>query len=335
MNKLLAFLLFMASQVCVFANSAQPGIWSSGGFGHFHLLFPEDSAAKGKISMAYEKVLIDIYPGFAVVKGTYRMKNLSDKKLKFRAGYPLKSTGDHEIDAFLINYNPDKLEVFRILFDGTELPHKVVSDSGQNSIDPQVWYTWQNTFQPGQEHEYQVYFIVALKEGYVRLGYSKHTTIPFIYITESGNTWLNPIGKAEIMVRFRSGLSSKVVEGIWPQSGLSGNGNDLLYFSFSNLIPTAKDNLVLTMDFEIPEGFNIRTVVNSAGKYYNDIDKLDIPVDAATWEPLSVKDFRYQAEKAQSSRSAIILGVVLVLGFGIVALVILAVMKIYRVLIRK
>lgn len=334
--KRLIFLIFTAIVINQLpGNSAQPGIWSSGGFGHFHLLFPQDSLAKGKVKMVYEKVLIDIHSGFAVVKGTYRMKNLSDIKLKFRAGYPLKSTGHHEIDAFLINYNPDKLEAFRILFDGRELTHKIVSDSGYSSTDPQVWYTWENTFLPGQEHEYQVYFMVALKEGAVRLGYSKHKMIPFIYITESGNTWLNPIGKAEIMVRFRNGLSNKVLDGIWPESGLRGNGNDMLYYSFTDLMPTAKDNLVLTMDLEIPEGFNFGTAVNDAGKHYNDLDKLEIPGDAETWAPLDVKDFRYQAENANSTDSSIILGVVLALGFGIVALVIFAVVKVYRLLIRN
>ena len=333
--KRLIFLIFTAIVINQLpGNSAQPGIWSSGGFGHFELLFPEDSAARGKIKMTSEQVYIDIYKGFAVVKGVYHMKNLSANTLKFRAGYPLHSQGKHEIESFITEYNPDRLDAFSVRFDKKLIHHQLFPDSSENSYRPQVWYIWENTFSPNQEHEYTVHFIVEIKESSMRKGYGKRQTYPFIYITESGSTWLNPIGKADIMVRLMDGLKMENVEGVWPQVALRTNGTNAFYYGFQELMPLSEHNLVLALDFDLASDFSIKTVVANANVYFKKLDFLTIPADVKSWEACNIKDFR-ELKSSGIQLNDIIGFLPLVLGFAILGLVIFGITKVYKALMAK
>ncbi|PHK03737.1 hypothetical protein VF10_38295, partial [Nostoc linckia z13] len=70
------------------ANAAQPGIWNAGGK-VFTMLYPEDSLSFKKVQMQQERIYIQLYKGFAVVKGTYIFKNTSNENLQFKMGYPV------------------------------------------------------------------------------------------------------------------------------------------------------------------------------------------------------------------------------------------------------
>ena len=80
------FLIFYGN--ILHANATQPGIWSAGGT-TFTMLYPEDSATFKKVQMQSEQIFIQLYKGFAVVKGVYFFKNHSNEKLNFKMGYPV------------------------------------------------------------------------------------------------------------------------------------------------------------------------------------------------------------------------------------------------------
>lgn len=82
------FLITIASSQKVFANAAQPGVWNAGGT-VFTMLYPQDSLTFKKVQMQEERIYIQLYKGYAVVKGEYIFKNTTSEKLNFKMGYPV------------------------------------------------------------------------------------------------------------------------------------------------------------------------------------------------------------------------------------------------------
>ena len=70
------------------SNISQPGIYNADGMA-FSMLFQEDSLSYKKVQMQEEKIYIQLYKSFAVVKGTYKMVNTSNENLSFKMGYPI------------------------------------------------------------------------------------------------------------------------------------------------------------------------------------------------------------------------------------------------------
>jgi hypothetical protein len=92
----LSIILFFVPFVML-GNAAMPGMWSTGHGGRFIPLFKEDSVHLGKIQMQRELVLINLYPGFAAVKGEYWMYNTTDKPVTMRVGYPINGKYEAEM----------------------------------------------------------------------------------------------------------------------------------------------------------------------------------------------------------------------------------------------
>jgi hypothetical protein len=84
--------LFCILPLKAFSNAAQPGFWNAGGTGTFSLLYPQDLEQFQKIQMVKEKVSIQLYKGYAVVKGEYWMYNDTKDSIRINVGYPLNSS---------------------------------------------------------------------------------------------------------------------------------------------------------------------------------------------------------------------------------------------------
>ena len=67
-------LIVLLGSLFLVSNSAQPGVWNAGGSGSFTLLYPEDSIANKKNQMKSEDIFMQLYKGFAIVKGNYYFK---------------------------------------------------------------------------------------------------------------------------------------------------------------------------------------------------------------------------------------------------------------------
>ena len=94
MKKIIQITLLLLLPFLAFSNAAQPGFWNAGGTGNFSLLYPEDSASYQKIQMVKELVAIQLYRGYAVVKGQYWMYNDTEEEVNIKVGYPLNAHFD-------------------------------------------------------------------------------------------------------------------------------------------------------------------------------------------------------------------------------------------------
>ena len=84
-KKIILINLLVFISTSLFANVAQPGLWGCGGAGSFSLLFEGDSNAYQKVQMQKERVSIQLYKGYAVVKGEYWMFNHSAEDIIMNA----------------------------------------------------------------------------------------------------------------------------------------------------------------------------------------------------------------------------------------------------------
>ena len=278
-NVLAIIILFAFSQK-ISANAAQPGIWNAGGT-FFTMMYPQDSATFKKVQMQEEKIYIQLYPGFAVVKGWYKMRNTSKTKLKFKMGYPINgiySGGDRGLNQIQL----DSLTQFKIYSNKQELPLIKTKKLDENIENIQAfgdnWLVWEVDFLPEETKMVEVYFLVETNNGKITKGYSADRYNAFIYLLESGSVWKQPIEKGEFFVQMMQGLKENDVQGL--SSGFQFIWNKNLTMakgSKSNFSPTALDNLIITYSEGI-EDFNFARIILQKEKWYRAIDQFSVNV---------------------------------------------------------
>lgn len=291
MNKLVHFLgLFCLILLCS-SNVSQPGVFSSGG-SSFTMLFPEDSSTYKKVQMQEEVINIQLYKGYAVVKGTYKMVNTSAENLTFTMGYPVKGIynggevygNEIELDSiykFKVKSNQQQLSIIESAIGKT---------SKVNTFQNENWLTWKMNFTPNQTNYVEVYFIVNTNNAQVVKGYSRSNCNAFTYLLESGKVWKQPIEKGNFIIELKDNLKLVNIQGISDYFSFKKVPNKEILIGYkTNFSPTPKDNLIVTYN-ETVENFNFETVLKNEEKLYNLIDILSNSVFSPKLEGFSSKN---------------------------------------------
>jgi hypothetical protein len=259
MKKILFILLIFISSLSS-ANIAMPGIFQTGGSGSLSLLYPEDTLELGKVAMLEERVAIDVYKGYAVVKGQYEMFNSSTDTVEIHMGYPKYSFYEgRNIDGdFSMQY--DSLNALKVLLDGEETGLLMVNN-GEYSYNKENWYTWNTLFTPFDTINIEVYFIMTTDMALVREGYASKEINGVAYVLETGRYWKDSILVGDILVQLRDGIDFSDLHGVSPTKLFKINQEKkVLWYRFENLEPCEDDNLIMAfkdfdrdIDFPIPE----------------------------------------------------------------------------------
>lgn len=270
-----AFFLFaVISSQKTFANAAQPGIWNAGGT-VFTMLYPEDSLTFRKVQMQQERIYIQLYKGYAVVKGEYIFKNTTSEKLNFKMGYPVNgiySGGSVDLNQVQI----DQLNQFKIKANEVWLPlvEQQNGEYGKINSFGDNWKVWQMEFLPKETKNVAVYFIVNTNNGIVRKGNEKESYNAFIYLLESGSVWKSPIEKGNFYVQLMDGLEEKDVKGLSDNFGFQYNKSEHIFWgNKTNFSPTPKDNLIVTYSNRI-ENFQYENSIAQSENLFTKVDKL-------------------------------------------------------------
>lgn len=272
------FLLFLGGAIPLFSNVAQPGIWNAGGAGTFFLLFPEDTAAFQQVQMVQEQVKVQLYRGFAVVKGVYQMHNPTADTLFMRVGYPINASYDPSHTFRMMEVRFDDLYDLRVRVRGQPVQvskgevevNRPGLESGSN------WYLWETRFFPGEITTLEVDFIVNTNDASVLKGYDRGNFNAFIYLLESGSTWKQPIGKGVLMIQLMDGLTLHDIHGVAPAGRFQVNeAKNLLVLNFERLSPSGQDNPVITYG-KRQDSFDFASVLSGGTQtYYRTIDSLN------------------------------------------------------------
>lgn len=261
-----------------FANAAQPGIWNAGGT-VYTMLYPEDANTFKKIQMQQERIFIQLYKGFAVVKGTYVFKNTTNEHLQFKMGYPINgiySGGENDLNQIIL----DSLSRFKINANNRWLTleqenHPEINTNTQNiNAFSDNWKVWQMQFAPNEIQKVEVYFIVNTNEARIRKGYNIEKRNAFIYLLESGSVWKNNIEKGEFYIQLMDGLTPKEVQGISAGFDFKFNAQYKIFAGKkTNFAPTPKDNLIINYS-EFNEKFSFENVIKQTHELFVKIDQL-------------------------------------------------------------
>jgi hypothetical protein len=230
-----------------FSNAAQPGIFDAGGTGNFILIYPGDSNAFRKIQMVDEHIAIQLYRGFAVVRGEYKMYNTADSILTIKVGYPVNSMlrasaqGSTATDIFF-----DQLYALKSYTNGRENSLIIQEGAPHMSLEDNNWYIWESSFKPHDTTTLVVYFVVNTNNTVIREGYTIDKNNGFVYLLETGATWKQPIVRGEIKIALMDNLKISDIKGASPCCVLRVNEmNNTMLYRFADLSPVAEDNIVI------------------------------------------------------------------------------------------
>ncbi|TCK67221.1 hypothetical protein DFQ05_0994 [Winogradskyella wandonensis] len=263
----------------LYSNAAQPGVWNAGGT-VFTMLHPEDSLSFKKVQMQQEKIYIQLYKGFAVVKGIYWFRNTTKDRSQFKMGYPVNGIyagGETNLNQVSI----DSLNEFKIKANSKWLPllkqsYPELNNNNKNPIPfSDNWKVWEMTFQPNEIQIVEVYFIVNTNNAQVRKGYNVDNKNTFIYLLESGSVWQSPIENAAFYVQLMDGLLPTDINGISTGFNFKYSEKHKLYIGEKlNFSPTPKDNLVISYHNKEDE-FLFNKILSNRNDLYLSINSLE------------------------------------------------------------
>jgi len=266
-NKILYVGILIISLFLFLSNSAQPGIWNAGGSGSFTLLYPKDSIAYKKIQMKSENIYIQLYKGYAVVKGNYNFYNSTKDTLKIKVGYPINNVFP------TINYNSklnqvifDDLYKIKGSINNTLIPLFNIPNKNNDN-----WYVWELEFPPKKELTFTVHFLVNTNNSKVVKGYNNNYVNAFIYLIETGSLWKSPIENGNFYIQLKDDITIESIRGNAPSNLLFNSNKNILFFKMENYGFKPNNNLVITYTKKIPR-FNFAAITKNSSNLFEEID---------------------------------------------------------------
>lgn len=335
MKKILLFIAITFITLQSFGNAAMPGLWSTGNGSQFYPLFKADSIYFGKIKMQKELVLINLYKGYAVVKGEYWMLNTTNKDITMTTGYPVN--GQYP-QAVVKNIIFEQLYNLKVLINDSEVGYQTTLDSNNRSTGSRKefegtsfrnsdWYYWETTFKAGSITKLTVYFITDNSAAKLRQGYSIEKGNAFAYILETGKAWAGSIDSGRVLINLKDGLTLKDIKGIYPDSTLRGDNNHL-DFSFTNLEPQPTNNILLWYTGIAYENFNLKNILAQTQTLYADIDKFPLAAYNGSFNLLSQENFKIHDSSSWILPAIFIgLAILVLMAIGVVIYVIVKLVK--------
>jgi hypothetical protein len=334
------FLIAVTPSQKALANASQPGVWNAGGT-VFTMLYPEDSLTFKKVQMQQERIYIQLYKGYAVVKGVYLFRNTTNEKLNFRMGYPVNgiySGGNVDLNQVTL----DSLSQFKIKTKNEWLPllEQQNGDYGKISSFSDNWKVWEMAFAPEESQTVEVYFIVNTNNAGVRKGYNSERKNAFIYLLESGSVWHQPIEQGNFYVQLMDGLTAEDINGISQGFGFRYNAMHQLFAETkTRFSPTSKDNLVVTYH-EHNEHFVFDKALAQTENLFAKIDDLSLMsletlayTEIQTGDPYEVESTFWGA--FPGLLTLFVVFAPFIIGFIVLVIVIWAVVKWIRIKKRK
>lgn len=264
----------------------------------------KDQRVIEQIQMVSEIVKVNLYPGFAVVKGEYHMLNTANRPVKIQVGYPpnrsfFRSSTDTRIT--FGDINPPQISNKKAIspFSGVDQLKVLVADQEiatsnkviTNNSNKSVWGVWDLEFVPGQETVVTVYYMVSTK-GYIHEGYfgSKKAQL-FTYVLESGQIWRDLIKQGTILISLKGDLGSNDIWGVLPSKALQiDKAAKYLVYRFADLEPTINNNIVINYNDKLPAQFDYKREKAKSAEYYQQIDQVALPDISAAKLEIAAQD---------------------------------------------
>lgn len=268
----------------------ESGVWSCGGSGNYSF-FPGTYIGVNDIEMDSIRVLAQLYPGFAVIKGTYFLKNTGSDTIKLTAGFPSASEFDVSAGYYQLRTSFAENYYLKILEDDSLITS---SESGHwyspEHEEAHDWNLWTNTLPPNSITKVEIYTIVSTNNSSMSSGWSESDDNVFAYILECG-LWSSNIRTGSVTIQLMDGVDEDEFRGFTPDSRFTYYpDNRILYWSFGALGMTdGRYNIVFPYGERLRKFHFYEILVNPA-QYITAIDKLDYIASSGTGELFSIGD---------------------------------------------
>lgn len=147
------------------------------------------------VKMVSEKVTIDLSRGVGKAECIFRLRNLTDRELSFKMGFPFQAWADPEA----IDYQS---KGFRVFSSQKELPSELIFQS-KDTLNPpfQALRVWTMYFPPRADRIVKCSYDVAMSGGGSELGEPFPTEDEgFLYVARTGALWKDHIDTADVKI---------------------------------------------------------------------------------------------------------------------------------------
>lgn len=264
------------------APAAQPrlpeGVWEAGGAGRIVQITAPSGPREARVRLESELVMVDLHPGFAVVKAEYRFRNPSDAPSTLMVGIP--SGGHFPLDTSGRAVFSD-LRSYRILANGDTVapthsnPDAMTPIPGYDSVMPHRYLSWTQRFDPG-ETTVTVYLLTRnhlsrlVREGSASDGNA------FGYAFNGDRGWPGGTGMTQVLVRLNGELYLTGLRAVLPDSAFSGNLRHLRTVTRGDSTGRT-GNMLIWYEGAAPDFKFDRKVLPAADTLYRIMD--DFPLD--------------------------------------------------------
>jgi hypothetical protein len=277
MKKCIGFVCLYLICLSALAKDELPGIWNVGAGGQIYPLDAADSTLSGKLIIQKELIMVQLYPGFAVIKGEYRFLNTTDKPVKIQVGYPVSGQYPQQVvgnilfnDIYQFKVRSNAQDIIPARRSGSD-----ISNAHQKPGHITNWYTWEQAFASDTITTLTVYFITQNNLARYIKGKESRDGNAFGFHLQTSPAWAGKTGIGQILVKLNDKLTLLEIQGILPDSQLTGDLHHLQYdFSLSSQGP--ENNLLIWYDGAPPDFKFDKKVLPSTDTLYQIMDNFPL-----------------------------------------------------------
>ncbi len=204
--------------------------------------------------------MVNLYAGFAVIKGEYSFENTTDHLINIKVGYPLsgrypqrivENVFFNDLYNFRAKANGKSVKPFRLSDSVKVIPVKISGNENASTLVSD-WYVWQQAFPAREVTNLTVYFITQNNLARFKKGDQSRDANAVGFYIESGKAWGGKMETGDILIKMNDKLSLIDIQGIAPDSLLKGDLYHLEY-SYADLVPEARNNLLIWYEGAPPD----------------------------------------------------------------------------------
>ena len=216
-------------------------LWNTGASAQI-IPMDERKVTQQGVSLISERVWVDLFPGFAVVKSVFNFTNQTDQAIRIKTGYPVSGQFPTSIPA-LAHF--DDARGLEISVNGQPVSTRL-EESRSNGHDPSpfTFQVWEQTFPTDTMTSITVESIIPTQFSRLAAGERFSTGNAFGVSLTGAEAWDGPIGLLQVLIRLNGGLMLADIRGLIPDSSYIGNLGHL-QVDKTNLEPDSTDNLVI------------------------------------------------------------------------------------------
>jgi hypothetical protein len=268
----------------------QSGIWSCGASGNYSF-FPGTYISLTDVEMDSIKVVAQLYPGFAVIKGKYFLKNTGSNTIALTGGFPADCDFDANSGFYQIRASFPENYYLRVLQNDSLISY---SESGYwhstEHEETHGWHLWTNTLFPNRITKVEIYTIISTNNSLMTSNWSESDDNVFAYIVECG-MWSGAIRSGSITLQLMDGLHEDDFRGFAPDSLFTFYPeSNTLHWSFQNItMSEGRYNIIFPYGKRLNNPY-FKNVIDSVEKYISAVDGLDRKIPAGNGEVFSIGD---------------------------------------------